>query len=434
MPNLAIRAEKLGKRYQLYERSSDRVREALTLWRRTYHRGFWALQDLDLEVSRGECIGLVGPNGAGKSTTLKIIAGKLKPTTGTVTVNGRVSSILELGTGFSPDLSGRQNARVNVLFLGQRPWDVERHVDRILEFAEIGTYADQPLSKYSSGMQARLAFSVLTTLDPEILILDEALATGDANFAAKCKDHLRRLCSSGCTTLVASHDIGFLAKTCSRIVWIAQGRKVAEGLSDDIAGRYMEKMSVGDEFGHPRYALLRIEAEDARLDPTFVIHCVEWLDATGGISGEHYLGDDSTWDTLSEAATHFGFTPHRASKGWEGIEVSRGVNRRCRPRLAPDGTVNLVVPLPRALPSKIRVTLKHDAPCHAVLTLQAGGLSRELGRIGRQGTVPPGTPPPEDFPRLAFDVEHFFRDDAQDKAAPESPVGAGEPKTPRVTC
>src|SRR2546422_583915 len=152
MADFAIQASKLGKRYRLYHRPSDRIREIFSFGA-VHHTVFWALQEFELEVRRGESVGIVGPNGAGKSTLLKLLAGKLRPTTGEKRVTGRVSSILELGTGFHPHLTGRQNARVNALFLGQRPWEIEGHVEKIIEFAGVGEHADQPLSTYSSGMQ-----------------------------------------------------------------------------------------------------------------------------------------------------------------------------------------------------------------------------------------------------------------------------------------
>jgi ABC-type polysaccharide/polyol phosphate transport system ATPase subunit len=408
-----IRAKNLGKCYQLYNRSGDRLREILALKRRAYHRPFWALQELDFDIERGECIGLVGPNGAGKSTTLKILAGKLQPTTGTVEVKGRSASILELGTGFHPDLTGRQNAHVNALFLGMRAWESKRYVERIIDFAEIGEYADQPLLTYSSGMQARLAFSVLTTLDPEVLILDEALATGDARFAAKCNDHLRKLCRSGCTTVVASHDVLFLAGTCDRILWIDHGRKVDEGAPREILKQYLAAMGPNVVEARPRYALLRIEAEDVRVNPTFIVHSAEWLDEQGRVSSELYFGEERVWSGLLEAASYFGFTAEGAKAGWGTSVLTDGLNRKCCPSLGACGAAYVTLPLPpppEPIPTNIRITIKHDAPCHAVLSLQAGGRPHELGRIGRQGTVPADTPPIlKDYPRWTFDIAHLFR-------------------------
>jgi hypothetical protein len=315
-------------------------------------------------------------------------------------------------------LTGRQNARVNALFFGMHPWESDRHIEKIIEFSEIGDYADQPLGTYSSGMQARLAFSVLATVDPEILILDEALATGDMKFASKCNDHLRALCRSGCTTIVASHDVLFLASICDRIIWIEHGRKVVEGPSREIIQRYLAAKgpALVDQAARPKFVLLRLEPEDPLAQPTFTVHSVEWLDVQGNVLGAYYIGEDNQWGQLLEAASYFGFTPEAARAGWDASVLTDGLNRRCRPGPDTGGAVYVTLPVPPppvAIPAKLQITVKHDAPCHAVLSLHGGGRFHELGRIGRQGTVPASTPAIlKDYPRFAFDIAHILKNGA----------------------
>jgi ABC-type polysaccharide/polyol phosphate transport system ATPase subunit len=418
MAEIAVRATKLGKQYRLYARPSDRLRELLSFGTRR-HEVFWALKDFDLEVRRGESVGIVGANGAGKSTLLKLLARKLAPTTGAIEVAGRVSSILELGTGFHSQLTGRQNARVNALFLGQRPWEIERHVERIIEFAEIGQHADQLLSTYSSGMQARLAFAALTTLDPEILILDEALATGDAKFAAKCNEYLRKLCRSGCTTLVASHDFWFLASTCDRIVWIEKGKKRAEGAPADVLQQYLDALGQDATTTAARSTnvLLRIEPALPGSQATFMINSLQWLDDAEHVLGEQHVGQQETWNTLLELAPKLGFTPEAARAGWGKAELHDGsLNRSCTPCTGPRGAAYLVLPVPaapRPLPAKVRVAMRKAEPCDAIFALQADGAFQEIGRAGRAGPeVHPSASVVKispDWVLLDFDVRPIFR-------------------------
>lgn len=417
MQAFAIRAKNLGKCYRLYSRPGDRLRELVSPTRKVYHQPFWALQEMSLEVLPGESIGLVGSNGAGKSTTLKLFAGKLRPTTGSVEVGGRLSSILELGTGFQPQLTGRQNARLNSLFMGLLPWEADRQVEQIIEFAEIGQHADQPLSTYSSGMQARLAFAALTTLEPEILILDEALATGDARFAAKCNDYLRKLCRSGCTTIVASHDVRFLATACDKIIWIDKGRVRATGPSEEVIHAYLETLghSRAEALARPTQVLLRITSADATAKPRFLINCVEWLDDAGHVLAEHYIGQDRHWDGLVEAAGTFGFRPDAARAGWGAQEIfDASINRACMPASGIDGAayLPLAVPqFPKPLPAKLQVAVRHTEACDAVFSIQIDGRFHEVGRTGARL---PGL----DWKRVAWDVRSVFAAVAAVGAAP----------------
>ena len=390
MSDIAIHARGLGKSYKLYNRPGDRVRELLSPTRRTYHREMWALRDVDFDIEPGTVTGLVGVNGAVKSTLLKLVAGGLSPTCGSVSVKGRVSSILELGTGFQPHLTGRQNAFVNALFLGLRPWEIETKLEEVLAFSGVGDYADQPLSTYSSGMQARLAFSVLTLLDPEVLILDEALATGDAGFAEKCKRFMRALCRSGCTTLIAGHDLGYIAEACDRVIWIDHGRVREDGPPARVVGAYREllRLQPGDTAPRPRNALLRIEAEAPALGHSFILHTFEWVGPSGEPLGSHQVCDEEWFRVCLFAATETGLPHDSALAGWGPLQDlgARGKYRSCRPDLGPGGAAYLALPVPVApqpMPARLRIYAYRDgAPSPAIISIQANGRFRELVRLG----------------------------------------------------
>jgi ABC-type polysaccharide/polyol phosphate transport system ATPase subunit len=412
MTDWAIRTSNLGKKYDLYARPIDRVRELLSPTRATYHKEVWALREASIEIERGTVTGLIGVNGAGKSTFLKLMSGKLSPTEGSLEAKGRISSILELGTGFQPHLTGRQNALVNALFLGQRPWEAESRIEQILAFAELGEYGDQPLSTYSSGMQARLAFAVLTTLDPEILVLDEALATGDLGFADKCKAFLRGLCRSGCTTLVASHDCGFMADACDRVAWLDHGRVREYGAPQAVIQAYVAQLGRHAVVApRPRNALVKIEARDPSLGHAFVVHSFEWLTEEGRVLAEHYVGEGRGFGDTVTAAVQLGLTPGSAAAGWgetQSLGSQGGLCRACRPDLGPGGAafVGLPVPaLPEPTPARLRIALHRTNPTPAVISILANGRFVELGRIEPNDQDP--------WQRAVFDVTSVFRDEGQ---------------------
>lgn len=221
---LAIEARALGKRFSLFERPSDRLKQLLWgRWRR-YSRDFWALQDVNFEIRRGEVVGLVGRNGAGKSTLLQMICGTLAPTCGTLTVNGRVAALLELGAGFNPDFSGLENVYMNSAILGLSRAQVDERLDAILAFADIGDFIHQPVKTYSSGMFVRLAFAVATSVEPDILVIDEALSVGDGAFARKSFDRIMALKDGGATIVFCSHAMYHVQALCSRALWLDGGR------------------------------------------------------------------------------------------------------------------------------------------------------------------------------------------------------------------
>jgi len=220
---LAIEAVGLGKCYALYDRQSDRLRQLLWGSRRRYFREHWALRDVDLAVPAGEVVGIVGRNGAGKSTLLQMVCGTLAPSAGRLRVNGRVAALLELGAGFSPEFTGRENVYMNAAILGLNRAQVEQRLDDILAFADIGAFVDQPVKTYSSGMFMRLAFSVATSVSPDVLVIDEALSVGDGAFARKSFDRIMQLKEQGKTILFCSHSMYQIEALCSRALWIDHG-------------------------------------------------------------------------------------------------------------------------------------------------------------------------------------------------------------------
>jgi lipopolysaccharide transport system ATP-binding protein len=234
--NSAIRVCDLSKAYKYYRRNSDLLKEVLT--GKPRHEDHWALKDISFEITEGQVVGIIGPNGSGKSTLLRIITGLLDATSGTVEINGRVSAILELGTGFHPDFSGRENIITGGLCLGMTRSEIEERAQWIIDFSELDHVIDQPFKTYSSGMQARLTFSTAVSIDPEVLIIDEALAAGDAFFVAKSFKRIREICKSGATVLFVSHGTGQIAQICDTAIWLDGGTMRAMGPARDIAKQY----------------------------------------------------------------------------------------------------------------------------------------------------------------------------------------------------
>ncbi|HEY9870388.1 MAG TPA: ABC transporter ATP-binding protein [Candidatus Obscuribacterales bacterium] len=238
----AIEVKDISKKHNIYERPIDRLKELLWRNRRCYHREFWALRDLTVNFEQGVTTALLGPNGAGKSTLLQIIAGVLQPTSGHVRVNGRLTAILELGAGFQPDYSGRENVILNGMILGIPRSEMLERMDEIAEFAEIGDFFDQPIGTYSSGMVVRLAFASAINVNPDILLVDEALAVGDAAFQKKCVKKIRALKESGKTILFVSHNMAQVTRFCDQAVVLNGGRLLKQGPIDEVIPLYEEIM------------------------------------------------------------------------------------------------------------------------------------------------------------------------------------------------
>lgn len=238
MEDIAISVEHVSKMYKLYDKPTDRMKESLGLTRKKLSKDHYALNDLNFRVKKGETVGIIGTNGAGKSTILKIITGVLNPTSGNVNINGRISALLELGAGFNMEYTGIENVYLNGTMIGFSKEEIDARMDDILQFADIGDFVYQPCKTYSSGMFVRLAFAVAINIDPEILIVDEALSVGDVFFQAKCYKKFEEFKKAGKTILFVSHDLGSISKYCDRVVLLNQGTKLAEGTPKEMVDMY----------------------------------------------------------------------------------------------------------------------------------------------------------------------------------------------------
>ncbi|OBZ26288.1 ABC transporter ATP-binding protein [Pseudomonas protegens] len=239
---LAIKAQGLGKCYPIYDQPRDRLLQLLLPRGKQRYREFWALKDVALEVRKGETLGIIGRNGSGKSTLLQLICRTSTASTGSVTSHGRIAALLELGSGFNPEFSGRENVYLNGAVLGLKRAEIEARFDEITAFANIGEFIDQPTRTYSSGMLVRLAFAVSVCVEPDILIVDEALAVGDASFQFKCLERLERLTRQGMTLLFVSHDMSMVKRFCNRALYLRDGEIRASGAPEAMAELYLLDM------------------------------------------------------------------------------------------------------------------------------------------------------------------------------------------------
>ncbi len=235
----AIKVENVDKVYKIYKNASDRLKEAVHPFHKVYHRPFYALNNISFEVEKGETVGIIGTNGSGKSTILKIITGVIQPSNGRVQVDGKVSALLELGAGFDEEYTGIENIYMNGSILGYTREEMDVKKEEILDFADIGDFVYQPVKTYSSGMLVRLAFALAINVEPEILIIDEALAVGDAFFQAKCFHKLEDIKNNGTTILFVSHDIISVKKMCSRVLWLDNGIMREIGEANAVCEKYM---------------------------------------------------------------------------------------------------------------------------------------------------------------------------------------------------
>ena len=246
----AIKVENLSKCYQIYDTPRDRLKQFVLprlqqlvgLPPKQYYREFWALNNVSFEVTKGETVGIIGRNGGGKSTLLQIICGTLSPSLGSITTHGRIAALLELGAGFNTEFTGRENVYMNASVLGLAKEEIDARFDDIAAFADIGEFIEQPVKVYSSGMYARLAFSIAINVDPEILIVDEALAVGDARFVSKCMRRIKEIQENGATILFVSHDVSSVRTLCERAIWLDKGRVVEQGDVFPVTGQFTEFM------------------------------------------------------------------------------------------------------------------------------------------------------------------------------------------------
>jgi len=233
-----VTVRNVAKMYRMYETPAGRLKEMLTLNRRRCHREFWALDGISFDVERGGVFGVIGPNGSGKSTLLEIVTGTLEPTRGRVVTRGRIAALLSLGAGFNPEFTGRENVFLNGEIMGLSRRETQKNLPSIERFAEIGEFMDRPVKTYSTGMYVRLAFSAAIHVEPEILVVDEVLAVGDAIFVNRCVRKFEELRASGLTVLLVTHDVGLVKLLCDRAMLLYHGRILAEGDPNDVVNRY----------------------------------------------------------------------------------------------------------------------------------------------------------------------------------------------------
>ena len=241
-----ISVDQVSKVYRLYDKPIDRLLESISLRKKSYHKDFYALRDISFSVGRGEAVGIIGTNGSGKSTMLKIITGVLSATTGKVESRGSICALLELGAGFNQDYTGIENIYMNGTMMGFSKAEMDEKLPAILEFADIGDFVYQPVKSYSSGMFVRLAFALYISIDPEVLIVDEALSVGDVFFQAKCYHRMDELKRKGTTILMVTHDLGSVMKYCDRVVLFHKGEKVGEGLPGQMVDKYKKILAGKD--------------------------------------------------------------------------------------------------------------------------------------------------------------------------------------------
>jgi lipopolysaccharide transport system ATP-binding protein len=239
LPQAVISVRNVGKCYQVYERPFDRLKQAFFRWKRTFYREFWACRRISFEIARGEAVGILGRNGAGKSTLLQLVAGTLTPSEGEVEVKGRVAAMLQLGSGFNPEFTGRENVYLGGSILGISRREMDQRFDDIAGFADIGSFIDQPLKVYSSGMAARLAFAVSFSVEPDVLIVDEILAVGDIGFQQKCVSRLRQMRDSGLTLLFVSHSPDAVRSLCRKALVLVEGQPIYFGGADIATDMYL---------------------------------------------------------------------------------------------------------------------------------------------------------------------------------------------------
>ncbi|MGD2113439.1 MAG: ABC transporter ATP-binding protein [Acidobacteriota bacterium] len=344
-----VTARNVGKTYSVYATPWDRVGEALL--GRSRHRDFVALTGVDFDLSPGEGLGVIGENGAGKSTLLKMLAGIVTPSAGTLAVRGKAAAILELGSGFHPEFTGRQNIRLNAAMLGLTAKELERKTPRIIDFSELGDFIDRPVKTYSTGMAMRLGFAIATQVEPDVLIIDEALSVGDGYFQKKCMDHIQRFLDDGGTLLFCSHAMYYVSAFCRRALWLRNGEVASFGPAEDVIRDYevflqtkSAALEGGEDAGEPdgapveavvdspgrrpaRIAEIRLGGEvrsrdDEPLalgpgDPLDLV--IEWETADAGLSFHLGVGLNRTDDV--EVASFS--TLHEGVRPWTGGTVHR---------------------------------------------------------------------------------------------------------------
>lgn len=293
--DIAISVRNLSKIYRMFGHPGDRIKQALTLGRVPFHREFTALKDVSFDIKKGETVGVIGRNGSGKSTLLQLLCGILKPSSGTVTVNGRISALLELGAGFNPEFTGRENVFFQGAIMGFSRAEMESRFDEIAAFADIGEFIDQPVRMYSSGMFVRLAFAVAIHVEPEILVVDEALGVGDFSFQSKCFQRINAIREGGGSILLVTHAVEQVAHFCDRAVLLDKGRLISCGDTAAVLAQYISQLGMPAE--KSEVGGLTIGADNSEVDERFHYnvaynpHETRWGDRAATISDVHFFQD-----------------------------------------------------------------------------------------------------------------------------------------------
>lgn len=317
---LAVCFDGITKIYKLYDNPKDRFKETFSIRHKKYSKDFYALKDISFTIKKGESIGIVGKNGSGKSTLLKILTGVLSQTGGEVSVNGKISALLELGAGFNMEFTGLENIYLNATILNIPREEIEARLESIISFADIGEFINQPVKTYSSGMFVRLAFAVAIHVDPEILIVDEALAVGDTRFQMKCMDKFIEFMNAGKTVIFVSHDLNMIKRFCKRAIWLNDGELVMDGGTDEVTDRYNDFLKSGLSFADYQKEVSEDKSCDdkktdsgtenvcdgaeagAGADSTVIasVNTVRLSDSTGTETGEIRFGEDAELEVTYE--------------------------------------------------------------------------------------------------------------------------------------
>lgn len=305
----AIEINDLSKCYEIYNRPIDRLRQTLFRGRKKFYKEFWALKDVSFKINKGETVGIIGRNGSGKSTLLQMICGTLNPTNGQIETRGRVAALLELGAGFNSEFTGRENVLLNADILGFPREVMSERMKDIIAFSELNDFLDQPVKTYSSGMYARLAFSIAIHVDPDILIIDEALAVGDARFVAKCMRRIKDIQKQGATVLFVSHDVGSVRTLCERAIWLHQGRLVAQGDVFPVTGQFMEfmfKSEIADKDAQNETSTLPAKTLSSETQIPVCIDKTKTSEHEGISTKENTDIEDAGQDLDARPVTHWG--------------------------------------------------------------------------------------------------------------------------------
>lgn len=300
MSKVVIHAENLSKVYKIYKKPSDRLKETFSHNKTKYYKEFYALNDISFDIVEGETVGIIGRNGSGKSTLLKILTGVLNNSAGSINIDGKISALLELGAGFNQEFTGIENIFLNGTIMNISHEDMEKKLDDIIAFADIGDYINQPVKTYSSGMFVRLAFAVAINVEPDILIVDEALAVGDTRFQLKCMDKFMEFMKAGKTVLFVSHDVNSIKRFCKRTIWLNNGKLIMDGNTDEVTDRYMDflksELSIEDYFekikNKGNVEIKDEEIVSGSINQIAEISGVEMCDSNGNLIEEIENGQD----------------------------------------------------------------------------------------------------------------------------------------------